>query len=192
MKKITILSGFLIGLILLCYAPSSIYAREYSFPIQKEFTLQESLVLEMEDPRGEIILESHNQNKIIIHAIKIVEARDSDQAEALARKIGIEIKKFGSSVLIKTKYQKVGGSFLEKLLSVKKSVDGYVNYHILVPKNINEAKILVTSGEIKVFYLNGNLNLISTSGDLEITGVKGNITGTVTSGNIQLKEIQGE
>ena len=135
MKKITLIFGLLIWTILICFIPGLLWSKEFKFPLQKEFTLKKPLDLELDDPRGEIILESHNQNKIIIQAFKIVEATNSDEADDLAKRIRIDIEKTGSLVRIKTKYQKAEkGSFLEKLFSVKKSVGGYVSYHILVPK----------------------------------------------------------
>jgi len=193
MRKKIILFWLLISGILFSFTPAFLKAKEFSFSLQKEFSLKEPLSLEVEDPRGEIILESHNQNKIIIQASKIVEAKDTSQAEDLARKIRIDIEKSGALIRIKTRYQKAEKeSFLERLFTVKKSVGGYVSYHILVPKDIQEADLSVTSGEIKVFYLNGKLNLSSTSGDLEITGVEGKISSSVTSGNIQLKDTKGQ
>jgi len=193
MKKRTLIFGLLICTILICFIPALLWSKEFKFPLQKEFTLKKPLDLELDDPRGEIILESHNQNKIIIQAYKIVEATNSDEADDLAKRIRIDIEKTGSLVRVKTKYQKTEkGSFLEKLFTVKKSVGGYVSYHILVPKEIHEAELSVTSGEIKVFYLSGHLNLFSTSGDVEISGIDGDIYCSVTSGNIRVKEIKGE
>lgn len=193
MKKRTLIFGLLIWTITICLIPALLWSKEFKFPLRKEFTLEKPLDLELDDPRGEIILESHNQNKIVIQANKIVEALSSKEADDLARRIRVDIEKSGALVRVKTKYQKAEeGSFLEKLFSVKKSVGGYVSYHILVPKKIHEAEISVTSGEIKVFYLNGHMNLLSTSGDIELIGIDGDIYCSVTSGSIRAKEIKGE
>ncbi len=191
-KRITIILA-LVGGVILFLCSDLLRAEEFSFPSKKEFSLREPLILEMEDPRGEILVESHNQNSIIIQAAKIVEAKDTSEAEELARKIQIEMEKSDGSVRVKTTYQKAEkGSFLEKLFTVRKSVEGYVSYHVLVPREIQEATLEVTSGEIKVFYVNGRLNLSSTSGDLELNGVNGEISCSVTSGDIRAKDIIGE
>lgn len=191
-KKFTIILALACGVIL--SLPSDLLmAKEFNFPLKKEFVLRKPLILEMEDPRGEILVESHNQNSIIIQATKIVEAKDTSEAEELARKIQIEIEKSDGSVRVKTTYQKAErGSFFEKLFTVRKSVEGYVSYHILVPEEIQEANLEVTSGEIKVFYVNGRLNLSSTSGDLELNNIKGDVSCSVTSGDIRAKDIIGE
>jgi len=175
------------------FLPVLLQAKEFSFPLQKEFTLEEPLSLEVEDPRGEIILESHNLNKIIIQTTKIVEAKDSKEAEELSQKIRIDIEKAGALVNIKTKYQRTDrGGFWERLFSGKKSVEGYVSYHIFVPKDIREADISVTSGEIRAFYLKGRLNLSATSGDIELAGAEGEISSSATSGNIQVRDSKGK
>lgn len=190
--KTVFLKIFILG-VLLFLSPAFLLAKEFNFPLQKEFTLEEPLSLEFEDPRGEIILESHNQNKIIIQASKVVEARDAKEAEELAQKIRIDIEKTGPLVRVKTRYQRnERGGFWERLFSGRRSVEGYVSYHILVPKDIQEADISVTSGEIRAFYLNGKLNLSATSGDIEISGIEGEISSSVTSGNIQVKDIKGK
>jgi DUF4097 and DUF4098 domain-containing protein YvlB len=180
------------GLILLFFS-TFLQAKEFNFPLQKEFTLEEPLSLELDDPRGEIILESHNLNKIIIQTTKIVEAKDSKEAEELAQKIRVDIEKAGALVSIKTKYQRTDrGGFWERLFTGKKSVEGYVSYHIFVPKDIREADISVTSGEIRAFYLKGKLNLSATSGDIELAGVEGEILSSATSGNIQVRDLKGK
>lgn len=191
-KKFIIILSLSCGIIFF-FSSELLKAKEFNFPLNKEFTLKEPLILEMEDPRGEILIESHNQNKIIIQASKVVEAKDTMEAEELAKKIQIEIEKSDGLVRVKARYQKAEKeSFLEKLFTIRKSVEGYVSYHILVPKEIQEADLSVTSGEIKAFYLDGELNLSSTSGDLEINVVEGKVSCSVTSGNIQAKDIKGE
>ena len=180
--------GFLLFLI-----PALLQAKEFSFPMQKEFTLEEPLSLELDDPRGEIILESHNLNKLIIQTTKIVDAKDSKEAEELAQKIRVDIEKAGALVSIKTKYQRTDrGGFWERLFTGKKSVEGYVSYHIFVPKDIREADISVTSGEIRAFYLKGKLNLSATSGDIELAVIEGEILSSATSGNIQARDLRGK
>ncbi|HVP35581.1 MAG TPA: hypothetical protein VMT04_01165, partial [Terriglobales bacterium] len=149
------------------FLPVLLQAKEFSFPLQKEFSLEEPLSLEVEDPRGEIILESHELNKIVIQATKMVEARDNKEAEELSQKIKLDIEKTGSLVRVKARYEKAEkGGFWERLFSGRKSVEGYVSYHIFVPKDIREADISVTSGEISAFYLKGKLDLGATSGDI--------------------------
>jgi|GEM_PF-1997462 len=179
--------------VLLLLIPALLQAKEFSFPLQKEFSLDEPLSLEVDDTRGEIILESHDLNKIIIQANKIVEAKDSKEAEELAQKIHLDIEKTGALVSIKTKYQRTDrGGFWERLFSGRKSVEGFVSYHIFVPKDIREADISVTSGEIRAFYLKGKLNLSATSGDIELAGAEGEISSSATSGNIQARDLKGK
>lgn len=178
---------------ILAFSHSLLQAKEFSFPLQKEFTLDEPLSLEVDDPRGEIILESHDLSKIIIQAQKIVEAKDNRDAEELAQKIRVDIEKAGPLVRIKTKYQRTDrGGFWERLFSGRKSVEGYVSYHIFVPKDIRQADVSVTSGEIRAFYLKGKLNLSTTSGDIEIAGSEGEILSSATSGNIQVRDLKGK
>ncbi len=193
MKTKLILFWLLVSGILCSFCLDLLEAKEFNFPLQKEFILDEPLTLELEDPRGEIILESHNQNKIVIQASKVVEAKNSREAEEIAQKIRMDIEKTGDLVQIKTKYQKTErGNFWERLFTVNRSVEGYVSYHILVPKNIREADLSATSGEIRVFYVNGIFNLSATSGDIETIGIDGEFFSSATSGNIQLKDIKGK
>jgi DUF4097 and DUF4098 domain-containing protein YvlB len=167
-------------------------AEKYSFPLHKEFPAGANPSLKIANVSGEIKIESHPEDKIVIVASKVVEADNSKEAEKLADRIKIKIEKYTEKVEIKTEYTPLkSGSFWDKVFGFDGRSSCYVNYHVLVPEKI-KLHVSSTSGEIKISNISGPAEASSTSGDVWMKGTRGSLNVETTSGNVDISMIEGD
>jgi DUF4097 and DUF4098 domain-containing protein YvlB len=192
MKKRRILSAslFLISMFVFIFHPIA-SAEEYTFTLHKEFPAAASSSLKVQNISGEIKIESHPENKIIIDASKVVEADNSEEAKRIADGIEVLIENYASRVEIKTKYTPLKSkSFWEKVLGFDGKNSGYVDYHILVPEKV-ELNVSNISGDVIISDISGDVEVDATSGDLWIKRVKGHLGLETTSGDVEISAIEG-
>jgi hypothetical protein len=211
MKKRQILNtSFLLIFVFVFISPPIALAEEYTFTLHKEFPATVNPSLKVQNISGEIKIESHPENKIIIDALKVVEADNSEKAKRKADGIEIVMENYDSQVEIKTKYTPLKSkSFWEKILGFDGKNSGYVDYHILVPEKIElnvsstsgdviisdisgGVEVNVTSGDLWIKRIKGHLDLETTSGDVEISAIEGGIVASGTSSNIEIFDIKGD
>jgi DUF4097 and DUF4098 domain-containing protein YvlB len=203
--------------ILLIFIPLYIFvfyptaqAEKYTFPLHKEFPSGTNPSLKVENISGEIKIESHKENQIIIDAFKVVEADDSGKAEKLADQIEIIIEKHQEELEIKTQYPSLKSrGFWDRVFSFEGKSSGYVDYRIMVPEKIKldvssvsgevkisnvegKVKASSTSGDVWIKRINGALNLETTSGDVEVSMVEGDVTVSGTSSDLEMFDIKGD
>lgn len=203
--------------ILLIFIPLSMFvfhlttqAEKYTFPLHKEFPSETNPSLKVENISGEIKIESHPENKIIIDAFKVVEADNSDEAEKLAAQIEIVIEKHEEELEIKTQYPSLKSrSFWDRVFSFDWKSSGYVDYRIMVPEKVRldvssisgevkisniagEVEASSTSGDLWIKRITGALNLETTSGDVEVSMIEGDITVSGTSSDLEMFDIKGD
>jgi DUF4097 and DUF4098 domain-containing protein YvlB len=167
-------------------------AEKYTFPLHKEFPGGTNPSLKIENISGEIKIESHKENQIIIDAFKVVEADDSGEAEKLADQIEIVIEKHEEKLEIKTQYpSSKSRSFWDRVFSSDWKSSGYVDYRIIVPEKIN-LDVSSVSGEVKISNITGKVKASSTSGDLWIKRITGALNLETTSGDMEISMIEGD
>jgi hypothetical protein len=167
-------------------------AEEYTFTLHKESPATANPSLKVRNTSGEIKIESHPENKIIIDASKVVEADNSEEAKRRADGIEVVIENYDSKVEIETKYTPLKSkSFWEKVLGFDGKSSGYVDYHILVPEKI-ELNIFCISGDVIISDISGGVEVNVTSGDLWIKRVKGHLDLETTSGDMEISTIEGD
>lgn len=192
MKKRQILNtSFLLIFVFVLLSPPIALAEEYTFTLHKEFPATANPSLKVQNTSGEIKIESHPENKIIIDALKVVEADNSEEAKRRADGIEVIIENYDSTVEIETKYTPLKSkSFWEKILGFDGKNSGYVDYHILVPEKI-ELNIFCISGGVIISDISGGVEINVTSGDLWIKRVKGHLDLETTSGDAEISTIEG-
>jgi hypothetical protein len=192
MKKRQILNtSFLLIFVFVFISPPIDSAEEYTFTLHKEFPATANPSLKVQNISGEIKIESHPENKIIIDALKVVEADNSEEAKRRADGIEVIIENYDSKVEIETKYTPLKSkSFWEKILGFDGKNSGYVDYHILVPEKI-ELNIFCISGGVIISDISGGVEINVTSGDLWIKRVKGHLDLETTSGDAEISTIEG-
>lgn len=198
----------LIPLYIFVFYPTA-QAEKYTFTLHKEFPSETNPSLKVENTSGEIKIESHPENKIIIDAFKVVEADNFGEAEKLADQIEIIIEKHQEELDIKTQYPSLKSrSFWDRVFSFDWKSSGYVDYRIMVPEKIRldvssisgevkisnitgEVEASSTSGDLSIKRINGALNLETTSGDVEVSMIEGDVTVSGTSSDLKMFDIKG-
>ena len=175
----------------ICLSYSVARAEKYTFTLHEELPTGANPSLSVQNTCGEVKIESHPENKIIIDAFKVVEADNSQKAKRIADEIEVIIKKHDSAVEIKTKYpSKRSKGFWKGIFGWDGRRSGYVDYHILVPEKI-ELNISSTSGDVIISDISGGVKVDATSGDLWIKRVKGDLDLETTSGDVEIFKIEG-
>jgi DUF4097 and DUF4098 domain-containing protein YvlB len=210
MKPGSILRIFLISIALsICLSYSAAPAERYTFPFHKELRTGGNPSLRVRNTSGEIKIESHPENKVIIDAFKVVKADNHEKAKRMADEIEVIIENRDSQIEIKTRYpSRRSRGLMRRLFSSGGSISMRVDYHILVPQEIDlnilgtsgdvsisdisgEVEVNVTSGDLSARRIEGDIDLESTSGDMEIFNVEGDITVRATSSDLEMSAITG-
>jgi hypothetical protein len=208
-RRILNISLFLIFVFVFVLPPIA-SAEEYTFTLHKEFPAVTNPSLKVRNTSGEIKIESHPENKIMIDASKVVEADNSEEAKRRADGIEVVIENYDSKVEIETKYTPLKSkSFWEKVLGFEGKSSGYVDYHILVPEKIDlnisnisgdviisdisgGIEVNVTSGDLWIKRVKGHLDLETTSGDVEVSAIEGDVVASGTSSNLEIFDVKGD
>jgi DUF4097 and DUF4098 domain-containing protein YvlB len=199
--------------LLLCISfLSTVYARaeEFSFELEKVFEVGKTEnLIKLSNSSGEITIESYNQDKIIVHATKVVRAKDQKEANEIAERIGIDINKTDSTITIETEYPKIKPKgFWSNFLRFDWGDRAWVDYHILVPTKTkldirsasadvnvrgieNQVNVWVASGDVLLENIIGDVNANSASGNLEVYGAQGRINLKGASSDIKIRRTKG-
>lgn len=178
--------------LLLCLCYPAVWGKDYTFTLHKELLTQASPSLRIQNTSGEIRIESHPENKIIIDAFKVVEADDSEKAKRIADEIDVIIKSDDSKIEIKTRYpSKRSKGFWRRLFSAGWGRSAYVDYHISAPER-TKLDISSTSGDVIISDISGGIEVNATSGDLRIKRAKGDLRLETTSGDVEILKVEGD
>ncbi len=193
MKPRSILRILLISTtLLICLSYSAAPAERYTFTLHKEVPTGANPCLKVRNTSGEIKIESHPGNKIIIEAFKVVKADNCEKAKRMADEIEVIIQNRDSEIEIKTRYpSRRSGGLMRRLFSSGGSMSMRVDYHILVPQEI-DLNILSTSGDVRISNISGRVEVNATSGDLWVKRIKGNLHLESTSGDMEIFKVEGD
>lgn len=135
---------------------SSIFTREkYDKVIQKEIPVPKQQKLILESKYGPITIQTWQQSKILLKAIK-----RTTQEEFLPN-ISIDIKSSNDRVAIKTIYK-------------DETQNGSVEYQLLVPSTMNIA-LKTNTSQIKVEHITGSVSVHAENGDTNLHAIQGPI-----------------
>ncbi len=184
-KRILITTSILTVLFIFFSYPT-LPSENYTFTFHSELPIEANPSLRVQNTSGDIRIESHPENKIIIDAFKMVEVDNSEKAERIADEIEVIIESHDNQVGIKTKYpSKKSKRFWRRLFNLDWRGSAYVDYHILVPEKI-ELNVTTTSGDVIISDVSGRVEVNATSGDLTIKRVKGDLDLGTTSGDVEI------
>jgi len=189
---------------LLLFITNSLSFARVTEKIEKNFVLTNENLLSVENPSGDITIETWKEKKIYLSATKVVESTETSDAMTMLSKISVGIDFGKESIAIHTKlpadeslWNKILGS--QKLLRHdSKSV--YVNYLIKIPENFN-ISLSSTSASITVSNLSGKSIIDTVSGNITVTNlgqtlklktITGTITGNAISASVDASTISGD
>jgi hypothetical protein len=183
---------------------STATAREdYTRNFDKTFTLRPGQAILIEHKLGEIVIHTHPQLDLTIHAEIHVSASDRSRAEQFAGQIEILTEPFASEFSIRTRYPENPGSFLGF-----NNISYSVRYEITMPESA-PLEVRNSFGAVSVTGLKANGNIRTSHGNLtfrdgkgvqrledsfasvELLGNGGDAVIDNTNGNVKVADVAG-
>ncbi len=161
MKRISVL---LVGLIV---ALSAVARDEYTRTFDKTVTLRPGQRVSLEHRLGDIVIRTHAQSDVVIHADIRVSASDANEAKAFADRIEILVEPSSSELFIRTRYPERTNSFMGI-----RNVSYSVRYEVTIPET-------------------APLGVRNSFGRVSVTGVKANCDITTSHGDVEFRDGRG-
>ena len=187
----------------LLVALSTSAREEYSRTFDKAIPLSGGAHVYLEHSLGDIVVHTHAQPEVVIHADIRVSASNAEQAKNFADRVEIAIEPSSSELTIRTHYPDHGGSF-----SGIRNLSYYVRYDVTIPETA-PLQVRNSFGKVSVAGVKANCSLLTSHGDLEFKDGRGtqrledsfagvqvtNNTGDVTvedsNGSVDVSDIKG-
>ena len=179
--RLKIVIGFLTTVLL---TGTSVFGNDYTYDFQRIIELNQRVTLDLTVPRGNIVITSSEDDRVVIDAVKRIRAGSSDEAQDVADHIEIKVRQVGQSIIIQTNYLRFHGrgrSFWQKLLGAGSDTYGAVDYTIAVP----------TSIDITINGVATNISLSSIEGKVDIENQEGTTKGEFLFGPITVRQPSG-
>jgi len=191
MRK-TILAGTFILLAALVTSSSSAQRQEEI--VSRHFLLKEEGLVSLNNPRGDISIQSWGKDYIEVIATKLVEGSNEKRMKKALEKIKVEFVATEDNLHIKTDLgeSRFKTFFLfDRLWNFFSTTQGRVDYQLLVPPRVN---ILAetTSGNLLIQGIRGDVRTKGVSGRIKFSSIQGNVEAETISGEIELVEIEGD
>jgi predicted membrane protein len=188
MRKYTVL--VIISLCLFISKTAS--ADVYTFRSYQEYEVNDEFELTVSNTSGTTTIERSQTEFLIIDVEKKISASSKEDAEKLENEIEIDIEARKNRVEIETRYPdwNMGDSFWEKLFDLRKDNFGSVDYFIKIPAKV-QLLVSSTSGSVRLFNLDGSIELAITSGDVKIKDCTADVNISSTSGDVDLSGVEG-
>ena len=151
-------SVLLLGLAL---AWSALAREEYTRPFDKTIPVKSGQKIYLEHKLGDVVIRTHAQYEVVIHADIKVSAADMGQAKTLADRIEILVEPSSSELAIRTRYPDRQNSFFGL-----QNVSYTVRYQITVPEAA-PLEVRNSFGAVSVSGVKANSDITASHGDLE-------------------------
>ncbi len=161
MKRISVL---LAGLIL---AFNAVARDEYIRTFDKTLTLRPGRESLLEHRLGDIVVRTHAQSEVVIHADIRVSASDANEAKAFADRIEILVDPSSSELFIRTRYPQTMNSF-----SGFRNISYSVRYEVTIPETA-PLEVRNSFGAVSVTGVKANCDVTTSHGDLEFRDGRG-------------------
>jgi DUF4097 and DUF4098 domain-containing protein YvlB len=176
---------------------------DYTRNFDKTVTMQAAQRLRVEHKFGDIVVHTHANPELVIHAVIRTSASDAKEARRYAESVRITVEPAGSDMLIETVYpkQEAGGWF-------GRNVSYSVNFEILMPDSsplalrnsfgavsVNDLKasseIATSHGRLEFRNGRGNQRLENSFAPISVSGIAGELDLSDTNGDIDIADVTG-
>jgi hypothetical protein len=151
----------------LALAFNGMYREEYTRNVDKTFTLRQGQSVRLEHKLGDIVIRTHPQLELTIHAEIRVSAADQTHAQQFSDKIEILTEPFQSEFSIRTRYPETPQSFFGM-----NRVSYSVRYEITMPESAR-LEVRNAFGGVSVTGLKADGNINSSHGPISFHDGKG-------------------
>ncbi len=195
------ISVFIIGLTL---TTSALARDEYTRHFDQTVPTRSGEQLMVENKFGDIIIRTHAQQEVAIHADIRVSASDSNQAKEYADKVQILVEP-GSELSIRTRYPEMQKSMLGMHWS---NISYCVHYELTVPEN-SPLSVRNAFGVVSVSGVKANSDITNSHGELtfhdgrgtqrlensfakvEVANNVGDVTVETSNGAVEASDVKG-
>lgn len=141
----------------------------------------------LENVNGGVKVQSWDQPRVRIRAVKKVGVRDDERAKEALAALRIEVRPDAGGLHVVTHYPKRGEQVFDWLFG--SNVDASVRYDITVPRTMNVA-IDNVNGGIETALIRGRQDLETTNGKIEVARCEGAVDASTTNGAIRVELTQ--
>lgn len=176
---------------------------EYTRNFDKTVDLRAGQALLIEHRLGDIVISTHPEPKVTIHAEIHVSAPDHARAEQFANRIEIVTDSYSSEFSIRTRYPEKPESFLGL-----NNVSYWVRYELTIPDNVPlqvrnafggvsvsglkaNADIRTSHGAMSFHDGKGSERLENSFAGIEVANNTGDVTIEDTNGNVNVRDVTG-
>lgn len=188
LSTLTLLGAILVQL------PSDLQAKDFQFEYQRILQTGPKAELSLNFLSGDLKITSGDDDRLIIEAIKLVNAADQDEAQLVADHIEIKIKHDKNKVEVRTNYLRIHNrarSFWSKILGTGgEDSFGEVNWNIQVPARCH-ISIVNRSGRIEIGHVIGDVEIRSSAAEIELISIEGAVSVRSSVAEIELTSIEG-
>lgn len=185
------ISAVVLGLAL---AISGKSREEYTRSFDKTIPLPAGRRIYIEHSLGDIVVRTHAQPEVVIHADIRVSAPNAEQAKTFADHIEIAIEPSSSELSIRTHYPEHSGGFLNM-----HNVSYCVQYQITIPETA-PLQVRNSFGRVSVTGLKASSEIVTSHGDLEFRDGRGvqrledsfaNVRAVNNAGDVTVEDSNG-
>lgn len=202
LRAVMVFSVLIAGCLFLAVNP--LQAKEYRFDYQRIVETGPRAELELNYISGNLEIISSIDERVVIEAVKRVDAVSMDEAQLVADHIEIKVEQDDNHVAVTTNYLRMrnrSASFWEKVLGTGGSDSyGEVDWTIHVPQGCR-VSVVNTSGDIDISHILGDLDIRTSSAKITLNSIEGQINienasgttrGELLFGPVTLRQAQGE
>lgn len=140
---------------------------EYTRVFDKTLSLQAGQHVFIENKFGDIIVRTHSQSDVVIHALIHVSAGNSDEAKSYANRVEVLVEPSSSELSIRTRYPESSGGFLNF-----RNTSYSVHYEITLPETA-PVEVRNSFGGVSVVGIKAGGQITNSHGDLEVRDCRG-------------------
>lgn len=136
---------------------------------------------------GNITIERHDRDEVVIHVIARRAGRYLSPGDDLSQYADLTFEQNGDEVSVSARNRNRSG------FSLFGSSGGNVSvsYHIMAPAG-SSAEATTSGGNISLRGLNGTQNLRTSGGNVSLTDASGSLSASTSGGNIEARGVSGE
>ncbi len=187
------LTGLFFTLLALLAAPAS-QAKEYRYQYQRIVDTKGSVDVDLSYLAGNLVVTASPDNRLIIDAVKRIDAVSMDEAEIAADHIEIRLEQQGQRITVGTHYLRISNrspNFWQKVLGRGSDESwGEVDYQIQIPDG-SKLTARSTTGRITATHLRGDLAIISSAANIELSSIEGAVSIENSSGSTKGELLYG-
>lgn len=178
--------------VFLLFLPFLVAAEEFRLESEKDYPVRSLGVFDVKNPLGNVRIQGWTQDRIRIHATRVVEAADVEKARAIAATVDYNLAEQGQDIELSAVSGK--GLDLEDRLKHRKSAQMRLDLVIRAPVSLT-LNVWTVGGAIDVSGWNAPVHIRGFSGKVNLSDISagsGGVTVVCPECPIQLVSVKGQ